>query len=69
MTHEQIQERYLRAGGGVCPVCQSSDITGDSIEVDGNGASQDVTCAECEAHWLDCYTLTGVLFIREPEKA
>ena len=59
MKKPVTQAAYIRGGGGLCPVCRSSDITGYSIEVDAGGASQEITCEECGASWSDTYKLTG----------
>lgn len=52
-------EQYVAKGGGVCPVCKSTQIEGGSIQVDGPGAWQGVRCLECEATWNDLYALKG----------
>ena len=52
-------EEYVEAGGCKCPKCGSSDISGDSIEVDSGGAYQEVGCSECGHSWRDVYTLVG----------
>lgn len=53
------EEEYLACGGGQCPFCRSTDITGDTIEVDGTTAWQPVVCNECDAEWQDNFNLTG----------
>lgn len=58
LKHEHLQARYL-TNPGKCPYCQSTDITGDSIEVDGDGASQHISCSHCHEQWIDTYELTG----------
>jgi len=50
---------YLRRGGN-CPYCGSYAITGDSVDIEGAGASQEVSCQECGRSWRDVYTLTNV---------
>jgi formate dehydrogenase maturation protein FdhE len=52
-------EEYVAKGGGCCPFCGSGDLTGRFIEVDGRTAAQPVDCNNCEAEWIDMYTLTG----------
>lgn len=52
--------KYLKHRGVKCPNCGSPDITGESIEVDAGGATQEISCNECPAQWQDVYTLTGV---------
>ena len=53
--------RYMNSGGCRCPACGSDDFDAGSVEVDSNGASQDITCNNCGDTWIDCYTLTGRL--------
>ena len=52
-------KQYVLAGGGTCPSCRGSDISGDSIEVDGTICWQPVSCGDCGANWTDVYKLTG----------
>lgn len=52
-------EQYQKKGGTECPVCGSTDIEGDSIEVDTGCAHQEVRCLECSACWFDTYRLEG----------
>lgn len=46
---------------GLCPVCDSPDIVGRSVDIEDGNASQSVTCGACEASWLDVYRLSAVL--------
>lgn len=50
---------YLRSGGS-CPYCRSESITGESVDIEGKHASQEVTCQECFRTWRDIYRLAGV---------
>ena len=59
LTKQEIR-RYLK-NPGKCPYCGSKDITGKSIDVDGERATQEVICEACQRSWLDVYTLTGVM--------
>ena len=52
-------EEYAEERGSVCPFCGSYELTGDSVEVDGNGASQKIRCCACHNVWVDIYTLIG----------
>lgn len=54
------QARYLD-NPGLCPRCQSSDITGDSIDVDGETVTQSVCCSTCDFEWIDSYRLESFL--------
>ena len=50
---------YVAKLGTNCPVCQSTQLGGSSVDIDGGVASQDVYCKTCGASWNDTYTLTG----------
>ena len=52
-------KEYVERGGCFCPFCRSSDISGDSVEVDDAGARQEVICNSCERSWTDYYELKG----------
>lgn len=52
---------YVSSGYSTCPYCKSTSIGGDSIEVDGNTASQEVSCGNCDRNWADVYTLTAIV--------
>ena len=66
---ELTSDEYKAKGGIVCPVCQSGDIEGSSVEIDAGGAWQNITCNECGSEWTDFYQLTGYseLTRRTPE--
>lgn len=60
---QQLSEktkRYLRTGGVRCLICESEDIEGSSVDINGNGASQRCHCNECDASWHDMYKLDDV---------
>ncbi|GEM_PF-2959631 len=38
---------YLRSGSN-CPFCGSTSISGESVDIEGRGASQELSCAGCE---------------------
>jgi len=42
-----------------CPFCDSEQIEGESLDVNGNEAWQPISCIECGRRWLDIYTLIG----------
>lgn len=44
----------------LCPYCESSDITSDGLEADGNTAWTTVVCERCGRQWTDIFTLTGI---------
>ena len=50
---------YLRRGAS-CPYCRSESITGDSVDIEGNRASQEVSCQNCGKTWRDIYRLADV---------
>ena len=61
------QEAYKEAIGTKCPLCESEDITGDSIEVHGNLCYQGISCSKCSASWTDRYVLDGYLDVLDPD--
>jgi hypothetical protein len=55
------EETYIKANkGNKCPnqACQSTDIDGGAVNIDGIYASQEVSCNNCNATWEDTYTLS-----------
>ena len=50
---------YVAALGTNCPVCQSTQLEGSSVDIDGGTASQEIWCKTCGASWNDTYTRTG----------
>lgn len=50
---------YVATLGTNCPVCQSTQLEGSSVDIDGGFASQEIWCKTCGASWNDTYTLTG----------
>lgn len=59
------QEEYIDEPGR-CPVCRSEGITGGFVNVDHGTASQPMSCNECDATWVDTYTLTGYTELETP---
>ena len=54
----KTQKEYLRDAGG-CPRCDSGDLKGHSVEVEGDMAFQDITCLACGFVYYDKYVLEG----------
>ena len=50
---------YVATLGTRCPVCQSTELEGSSVDIDGGDASQEIWCRTCGARWIDTYALTG----------
>lgn len=40
-----------------CPECSGIDIEGDSVDIDGQVARQEVRCHDCNCHWVDVYQI------------
>lgn len=59
---EKMEEEYLQNNGLTClnPKCDSTDLEGGSIEIDGPIAVQSITCNKCGSSWSDIYKLHGV---------
>jgi len=60
LTAEQ-ENGYINGGGKTCLYCESSHIEGDSVEIDGTTAYQDVRCLNCLKSWQDIYQLVAVM--------
>jgi hypothetical protein len=58
-SDEDRQRRYLECRGLRCPFCGDEDLEGGPVEIDGGGASQEMSCLACDRQWYDVYTLTG----------
>ena len=43
----------------ICPKCNGETIEGAGVEIDELTATQECTCVDCGAGWLNSYTLTG----------
>lgn len=65
MTPEQ-SAAYLAADGTACPYCESPDIEGGPVEIEGGSAWQQCHCLDCNATWNDVYTLATVEAVTEP---
>jgi len=50
------------------PNCLSGNIEGGSVEVDAGGATQDISCLDCDSTWTDLYKLDYVINIDIQEK-
>lgn len=57
---DQQKKQYLDTEGVRCPYCKSPDIEGGHMSVEHCGASQTVTCTNCDAEWIDDYELVGI---------
>lgn len=55
-----VQRKWYLAHPCHCPFCRHAQVEGESIEVEGSTASQEVHCLKCQRYWRDIYTLTGV---------
>lgn len=54
-------KKYTYHHGLQCPApgCRSEDLEGNEISIDGGVATQEMTCLECGASWMDVYKLVG----------
>lgn len=59
------QRKHVESAGLYCPQCGSQDISGEGVEVDEEGATQEVTCSACGAAWDDHFRLIGYELIEE----
>lgn len=51
--------QYLKHSAAVCPVCQSTQITSETVEADGASGSANITCCACGSQWVDIWRVTG----------
>lgn len=66
------QKTYISREPNLCPNmdCRSFDVTGNSIEIEGRLASQEVSCSSCHCVWYDTYSIASYEVIEQPtEKA
>ena len=40
-----------------CPVCEDTQVEGDSVDISNGHATQVITCSSCGAWWTDVYKL------------
>jgi hypothetical protein len=66
-VEKRIEEKYLRAKGVRCPICNSKDIEGGKSNFDGDYCTLEVTCSDCDAEWRDIYTLSGIEWVEPPQ--
>lgn len=54
-------DEYTKGEANRCPnkKCDSTDIEGGPIDIEGQTAIQEVSCNECEGVWNDVYTLSS----------
>jgi transcription elongation factor Elf1 len=53
------QKAYIQNSGCFCPICNSGDVSGSNIQIDGGIAWQEIDCGNCNASWRDYYKLAG----------
>ena len=58
LTKEQ-KKKYLK-NSGKCPFCQSNNIEGGEVEIDGKLVWQVIDCLDCKKSWVDYYKLFDV---------
>jgi hypothetical protein len=58
---------YRLRGGNYCPVCGCDEIEGDSVDIQGAYAVQEVRCLQCEHSWSDVYKLMGYNNLVDPD--
>lgn len=61
-------KQYIKQGAGLCPFCESVEISGDGVEINGTEAYQEVYCCGCGAVWQDIYKLAELYVIQEPSR-
>ena len=60
LTVEQ-RKYYLAHGGQYCPICHGMNFTDVHEQTEGDGCIWQVwRCEDCDARWVDEFTLTRV---------
>lgn len=60
LTPEQKKKYIEDNNANRCPFCESADISGGHISIDGKVVWQEIWCNECNEDWRDVYTLAFV---------
>jgi hypothetical protein len=58
-TYLLSNAEYVKNHGQKCPQCGGAEIEGGTVEVLGGFATQEISCGDCGASWLDNYNLIG----------
>jgi transposase-like protein len=56
---KQKERQYLK-NSTQCPICESGNMEGGSIDVNGTSAMQSILCLDCDAEWTDIYYLKAI---------
>ena len=62
LSRKEIKQ-YLIADEPYCPYCKGKNLAYASIEIEGQGAYQQVTCNDCGRRWADSYQLVSLVEI------
>ena len=55
-----VAKHYVLTGARGCPLCHSTDLTGDRFEANSDEVWQHVECNKCGATWDEVYKLTSI---------
>ena len=53
------KKKHVEECGSLCPACGSSNLSGNSVQVESGVAWQGVECDDCKASWNDVFKLIG----------
>ena len=68
MNKATKSEDYAMEGGQLCPVCESSNLQGQShVSAEGGVAVMPLECLTCHATWSEVYKLIGYNELRLQE--
>lgn len=56
------------AAGEYCPFCHATEIDGGYIDIEAQAATQECSCIECGAEWIDHYKIDHVDIIKMPQR-
>ncbi len=51
------KQKYLESEGSQCPFCGEGNLEGHSLDFEGGGIFQNITCTSCGQEWTDHYKL------------
>lgn len=61
------ENKEIVSAEGVCPICQSENVSYGVLEPDDDGIFYPVECDNCGATWNECYNIefSGVSDVQE----
>lgn len=60
ITQEMI-DKYAASDGVCCLFCGGTSVEGGRVEIEGNSALQEMSCADCDGFWTDTYAFKACI--------